>query len=310
MRKTALLERLGLLITLVTILVGTLLIGHWVLSHYEEAFGSIPNKNDTKETWGMFGDYVGGLLNPTFAFMALLMLFVTILLQRKALSLTRQELEKTTDALEAQNDSLKLQNFENSFYNLLNSHKNSAAQIQIIKNASLSSVHQINGKQCFKEFHKKFQTIKIDEILELTMQSGMTETKAHIERFLSTVEELNFSHYLNEHLDLLDLVKRGIDQVDKFNKVFYINILKRQYTPYELFFIFLHHLKLNNNEYIGLLKMSGFFDQLDLKLFNIDKMQNARDVATALGTDVFGHYAHSKSFDKLLNVNECSNQNE
>lgn len=52
--------------------------------------------------WGEFGDYIGGLLNPTVAFAALLLLYRSITLQKK-------ELADTRDVLAQQSESARLQ---------------------------------------------------------------------------------------------------------------------------------------------------------------------------------------------------------
>ena len=78
------------------------------------------------EELGVFGDYVGGVLNPIFAFLAFLILMLSFRLQSKELRETRDELRKSSDAQLEQVDfakqQLKLlgsQNFESLFFRLL-----------------------------------------------------------------------------------------------------------------------------------------------------------------------------------------------
>ena len=49
--------------------------------------------------WGQFGDYVGGLLNPTFSFLALLALLTTLGLQIRELKISAKELKNSAQAL-------------------------------------------------------------------------------------------------------------------------------------------------------------------------------------------------------------------
>jgi len=79
--------------------------------------------SDQHSVWGTFGDYVGGLLNPAFGFLALVGLLFTIILQgenlrvtaeelelsRKELELTRRELQRSASAQENALDTLYLQ---------------------------------------------------------------------------------------------------------------------------------------------------------------------------------------------------------
>ena len=47
---------------------------------------------DKQETWGQFGDFIGGTLNPLFAVTALFALLYTIRLQSEELRASREEL--------------------------------------------------------------------------------------------------------------------------------------------------------------------------------------------------------------------------
>jgi hypothetical protein len=60
--------------------------------------------SDDPTAWGAFGDYVGGVLNPVFAFLAFIALLLTIILQSRELELTRVELKNSADALKDSRD--------------------------------------------------------------------------------------------------------------------------------------------------------------------------------------------------------------
>lgn len=89
-----------------------------------------------KSDWGTFGDFMGGTLNPLFAFLSLIAIIYTITIQtqeleysREELKATKEELEKSRIAQEEQSDSFKMQNksikqqtFENTFFKLLEHH--------------------------------------------------------------------------------------------------------------------------------------------------------------------------------------------
>lgn len=89
-----------------------------------------------KSDWGTFGDFIGGTLNPLFAFLSLIAIIYTISIQtqeleysRDELKATKEELEKSRIAQEEQSESFKMQNisvkqqtFENTFFKLLEHH--------------------------------------------------------------------------------------------------------------------------------------------------------------------------------------------
>ena len=72
-----------------------------------------------QEIWGVFGDYIGGILNPVFSFLALVALLLTIVLQSKELEETRKELKRTADANTAQVKYFSSQQKREDIYKLI-----------------------------------------------------------------------------------------------------------------------------------------------------------------------------------------------
>lgn len=60
-------------------------------------------------SYGTFGDYFGGMLNPILTFLTFMGLLMTIVLQQKELRLTRNELKESSIALAEQAETLALQ---------------------------------------------------------------------------------------------------------------------------------------------------------------------------------------------------------
>ncbi|MDP2633377.1 MULTISPECIES: hypothetical protein [unclassified Pseudoalteromonas] len=54
------------------------------------------------EQWGAFGDFIGGTLNPIFAFLSFICLLMTIVLQNTELKETRKEFTRVANANEQQ----------------------------------------------------------------------------------------------------------------------------------------------------------------------------------------------------------------
>jgi uncharacterized membrane protein len=64
-----------------------------------------------REVWGTFGDYIGGVLNPIFSFLAFIGVLLTVLLQAKQLDIARdqahfEELQRVLASLSNQIDSM------------------------------------------------------------------------------------------------------------------------------------------------------------------------------------------------------------
>lgn len=89
-----------------------------MLLAYLWQFGSqgVPPKQDT---WGQFGDFMGGILNPLIAGAALIALLYGIQLQRAELASTKAELTNSNELMDQQRQLLELQTFESTFFKLL-----------------------------------------------------------------------------------------------------------------------------------------------------------------------------------------------
>lgn len=68
-----------------------------VAVYFYQFHGSL---SDTQATWGEFGDFIGGTVNPVVGMFALFALFLTLVLQAKELEATREELRRSAAASE------------------------------------------------------------------------------------------------------------------------------------------------------------------------------------------------------------------
>ena len=105
------------------------------------------------ESWGQFGDYIGGLANPLIALFALLFLARGVQLQDRTLKVTRQELLESRELF-------KQQQFDSRFFNmvdLLATHHREpgAAEAFAAARENVRSVFTMNGLE--SEEHIKMQ---------------------------------------------------------------------------------------------------------------------------------------------------------
>lgn len=80
-----------------------------------------PVETDSQK-WALFGDYVGGVLGAFFAFLGLLALLYTIIIQARELFLTRETLQATERIADEQKHTLELQRLENTLFSTIESH--------------------------------------------------------------------------------------------------------------------------------------------------------------------------------------------
>lgn len=84
-----------------------------VFGIYVLSFGSISNN---QEIWGQFGDFVGGSLNSTLSFLALIALLLTLWVQTRAVKLSIIALEKSNDEILRQQKQQEDSNYKKRCY--------------------------------------------------------------------------------------------------------------------------------------------------------------------------------------------------
>lgn len=240
----------------------------------------------SNEIWGQFGDYFGGLLNPILSFLALIALLVTITLQSKELKLATNEMRDSSTALKEQSDSLKLQNFENTFFNLLNKHTQTISFL-VVEN-------QLKGYEVIKT---------CVEIISSTVEIKSRNIPYSEALYISTSEAIDnydLGRLLNESLDLIDLVMR-IESENKIDPKPYIEILKRQYSKYELMLFYSYMFLIKNESYYSFFRSHLFFTDLKKSLMH----QLLENIMKYCGNPS----SHNKYVDFLyLNIDEIENK--
>ena len=178
--------------------------------------------SDDPGRWGQFGDYVGGVLNPTFSFLALLALLATLGLQIRELRISARELKNSADALVLQNETLRQQTFEATFFQLLRLHNDIVSSMEVL---SLS----LKGRACFAHYLSELEGSLINE--------GAADRPAQFALFYDIFyrqHQAALGHYFRLLYNIVKLVKRteGID------KRFYTNLVRAQLSSAELKLIF------------------------------------------------------------------------
>jgi hypothetical protein len=192
-----------------------------VIAAYIWNFAGLP-ASDEQDKWGQFGDYVGGLLNPTFSFLALLALLSTLGLQVRELKLSVRELANSADALSKQNETLKLQAFEGTFFQALKLHNDIVSSMEVTSQA-------LKGRACFVYFLSQLEGELINNSADKHYDTFLPQYDVFYLEFQSSL-----GHYFRLLYNIVKLIKRteGIDQR------FYTNFVRAQLSSAELKLIF------------------------------------------------------------------------
>jgi len=127
-----------------------------------------------QDKWGQFGDYFGGILNPTFSFLALIALLCTLYVQRYELKNARgefnlsSEIQLLAQIIKYKNDSIKinLEQFE-KFKELAN-------KVPENPNFKKAADHylQIYQIECYQKY---FYEKRVEEVMESISGIKLTE---------------------------------------------------------------------------------------------------------------------------------------
>jgi len=186
------------------------------------------------EHWGQFGDFLGGVLNPVFSFLALLALLATFSLQIRELKISSRELQNSATALSQQNNTLRQQQFEVSFFQLLTLHNTIVNSIDLIdkeKNAT-------KGRDCFKVFLRRLER----EI------SGHPNCNENEFKLIYSIFFISHEHELGHYFRLLYNIIKLIKNTEQIDKKFYTNIIRAQLSSNELMLIFYNCISELGNE--------------------------------------------------------------
>ena len=193
--------------------------------------------SEQHENWGQFGDYIGGTLNPLFAFTALLALLYTIVLQSRELRNSAEQLTKSAEALEKQNLVLRKQSFEATFFQLLRLYNEVVRGLHITLRES-----EFLGGQARNVKHEDRQCL---ESLHNVLIREHYYSVARGDSLVPRREALNFAyhdfyskyghlvgHYFRTIYNIVKIVEKA--EMPDEEKKEYTNVLRAQLSKYEL----------------------------------------------------------------------------
>ena len=175
-----------------------------VLGLYIAYFKNLSVTNDSA-TWGTFGDYLGGMLNPIISFLALIGLLYTIHQQAQEMQATREELKQAAEQQRQQveqqsrqSEIFNLQQFESTFFSLLEQHN--------------KAVEKIEAESIFEKLHDIYNK-KIDQIT--TRKPSEELSNSHAIKSINQHYELK--SYFNLLFQILKFISISLSKNSKSN---------------------------------------------------------------------------------------------
>ena len=195
---------------------------------------------------GMFGDSFG-ILTSLFSGIAIVLIFMTMLLQKK-------ELASVKEQFDVQNTTLKKQNFENTFFQLLRLRNETASALEIKQGSAT-----IKGKDCFRFMFEKFaHTYGGFDRHGLDERIKINEAYNNFYR--------RFKHEVSHYFRTIHAVVKFIESSEDKNEnvKFYVNLIRVQLSERELLMIFYHSLDDNRDGLKPLVEKYALFESLPI----------------------------------------------
>ncbi|EHU2953659.1 putative phage abortive infection protein [Acinetobacter baumannii] len=247
---------------------------------------------ETKEDWGTFGDFVGGLLNPTIAALALYWLISSVKLQIEELKETNKALSETVETAKKQQNQVSLQNFENLFFQLLKTKTNVTNDIVLYGKKFSTSRHNTDlnfrGKDAFKGCIHVFKTTEKKYSWEEYYREELLDFFGSYFRVCYQIVKLIDQNQALKELGIIENEEYSIKQKE------YFDIFRATLTQHELETFFFNCLyKYGNGKFKKLIEKFGMFEPL-LMDFNYPTEKFNR-------LSKFAYQYHTKAFEKNSN---------
>lgn len=274
----------------ISLFIGFALICIVLITYFSNFHGSL---SKTDSTWGTFGDFIGGTLNPILASLGFYWLTASIRLQLKELRDTREvlketaihqeklaeleninvetqkklfeiqqlTLEKQIIASKSQQEQISLQNFENIFFQLLKTKKENIDSIYY-EYPSIREEKVFTGQNAIKQLTQNLQ-----------YQSDSISTYYNQE--LSE----HFSSYFRIIYEIIKTCDDFINITENINHFKYINIFGATLTINELKILFFYCLV--DKEFKKIAEKFSLFKSLSIDNTNMDENWEVNHMLTS-----------------------------
>lgn len=185
--------------------------------------------NDTK-SFGEWGDFFGGVLNPILMFLTFMGLIITIIIQQTELKEARVEFKRSADALVAQGENIKKQSFESTFFQMLTIHNTLVNSIDLMS----SSGKITQGRDCFSVFYTRLNKIYRKDIKSY-MGGGQPDDVVldHTYKTFWKDHQTELGHYYRYLYNVIRFVANS-----EYSDGPYIKLIRAQLSDQELLMLF------------------------------------------------------------------------
>jgi hypothetical protein len=182
-----------------------------------------------KSTFGEWGDFFGGVLNPIFTFLTFMGLLVTIVLQQTELREARIEMKRSADALHEQNARLHRQTFEATFFQMLSVHTGIVGSIDLISDDGKVT----GGRDCFSVFYTRLNKIYRENVQKANGRHSDEKILRLSYKLFWRKHQVELGHYFRYLYNVIRFIKES-----DFVEGPYLRLIRAQLSDQEALLLF------------------------------------------------------------------------
>ncbi|MFJ5537361.1 putative phage abortive infection protein [Vreelandella titanicae] len=214
-----------------------------------------------KSSFGEWGDFFGGVLNPILTFLTFMGLLITIVIQQSELKESRKEFKRSADALNEQSRSMKKQNFENTLFQMLALHNDIVNSIDLTdKETGITTT----GRDCFRVFYTRLARIYRKKENNANGSTTPEILISNAYKAFWRVHQTELAHYFRYLFNVIKFIDES-----NFSDGPYIKLIRAQLSDSELFILFYNSQTEQGKKFVEYIEKYSLFDNMPtLKLLN------------------------------------------
>jgi hypothetical protein len=205
-------------------------------------------------SFGEWGDFFGGVLNPLLTFLTFMGLLITIVIQQSELKESRKEFKRSADALAEQSNSMKKQNFENTLFQMIALHNDIVNSIDLTNKETKVTT---TGRDCFSIFYTRLARIYRKKV---TLSAGRDLPEVILAKTYKSfwrVHQTELAHYFRYIYNVIKFIDES-----NFSDGPYIKLIRAQLSDSELFIMFYNSQTEQGKNFIQYIEKYSLFDNL------------------------------------------------
>ena len=180
-------------------------------------------------SFGEWGDFFGGVLNPLFTLLTFTGVLITIVLQQTELRESRAEMRRSADALQEQTKGLQRQNFEATFFQMLAVHTALVGAIDLVDDEGRTT----RGRDCFSVFYTRLNKIYREQLDKANGRNTDENVLLLSYQLFWKKHQVELGHYFRYLYNVVRFVKESA-----YSDGPYIRLLRAQLSDQETLLLF------------------------------------------------------------------------